>query len=97
MLLCRDFVKFDVLTDQKCSRDNSKVITFFAFQHAHCGWLFPSYLDHYLNIFEIGVRASSSQSNPYNQSLSKTTTSHKQPQPLFGLMVLLFSVVLNLL
>ena len=25
MLLCRDFVKFDVLTNQKCSKDNRKV------------------------------------------------------------------------
>ena len=30
-LICRDFVKFDVLTNQKSSRDNSKVVTFFAF------------------------------------------------------------------
>ena len=29
MLLCEDFVKFDVSTNQKCNRDNSKVSTFF--------------------------------------------------------------------
>ena len=28
MLLCEDFVKFDVQTNQKCSRDNGKVATF---------------------------------------------------------------------
>ena len=33
MLLCKDFVKFVLSTNQQCSRDNfSKVITFFAFQ-----------------------------------------------------------------
>ena len=49
MLLCGDFIKFDVLTNQKSSRDNSKVVTFFAFQCVHCVWLFLFYLDHYLN------------------------------------------------
>ena len=29
MQLCGDFVKFDVLTKQECSRDNTKVVTFF--------------------------------------------------------------------
>ena len=33
MLLSGAFVKFDVLTNQNCNRDNSKVITFFAFRH----------------------------------------------------------------
>ena len=28
MLLCKDFVKFNVQTNQKCSRDNGKVATF---------------------------------------------------------------------
>ena len=28
MLLCEDFLKFDVQTNQKCSRDNGKVATF---------------------------------------------------------------------
>ena len=28
MVLCKDFVKFDVYTNQKCSRDNSKVSIF---------------------------------------------------------------------
>ena len=41
---------FDVLTNQKCSRDNNKVITFFALWRVHCVWLFPSYLDHYLKL-----------------------------------------------
>ena len=43
MLLCKDFVKFDVLTNQKCSRDNRKV---------RCSLLFPSYLDHYLIVYK---------------------------------------------
>ena len=41
---------FDVITNQKCSRDNNKVIIFFAFWRIHCVWLFPSYLDHYLKL-----------------------------------------------
>ena len=49
MLLCRDFIKIDVLTNQKSSRDNSKVITFFVFRRVRCVWLFLFYLDHYLN------------------------------------------------
>ena len=28
MQLCKDFVKFNVQTNQKCSRDNGKVATF---------------------------------------------------------------------
>ena len=43
MLLCKDFVKFDVLTNQKCSKDNRKV---------RCSLLFPSYLDHYLIVYK---------------------------------------------
>ena len=48
MLLCEDFVKFDVSTNQNHSGDNSKVSTFLHSDVFTAFWSFPSYLDHYL-------------------------------------------------
>ena len=41
MLLCKDIVKGYVQTNQKCSRDNSKVSTFL---HSHVFTMFGSFL-----------------------------------------------------
>ena len=48
MLLCEDFVKFDVYINKNLSRDNSKVSTFLHSNVLIVFWSFPSYLDHYL-------------------------------------------------
>lgn len=48
MLLCEDFLKFDVQTNQKCSRDNGKVATFMHYPSCSLHLFFPSYLDQYL-------------------------------------------------
>ena len=43
------FCKIWCFNQSDCSRDNKKVITFFAFRGVHCIWFFPSYLDNYFN------------------------------------------------
>ena len=48
MLLCEDFVKFDISTNQNHSTDNSKVSTFLHTDVFTAFWSFPSYLDYYL-------------------------------------------------
>ena len=56
MLLCEDFVKFDVQTNQNLSRDNSKVSTFLHSDVFTAFWSFPSYLDHYLNAENMKIK-----------------------------------------
>ena len=55
MLLCEDFVEFDVETNQNHSTDNSKVSTFLHSDVFNAFWSFPSYLDHFLNLHAISI------------------------------------------
>ena len=53
MLLCQDFVKFDVSTNQNHSRGNSKVSNFLHSDVFTAFWSFPSYPDHHLTLVTI--------------------------------------------